>query len=218
MKPLRSTSRVVPGLGAIVLCGGHSTRMGQSKAWLPFDGQPLLVRVVRRVAVVARPVVVAASQGQWIPPLPKGIVVTRDLESEQGPLQGIATALAALEGSAEGVFVTSTDAPFLAPSFVARMEALRREGDNDAAAVVWDGHPQPLGAAIRASLRSEVEALLREGSRGPRALLERVRTRLVTPDDVWGDVALLSEDPNRWSLRNVNTPEEYEAARRDAAA
>ena len=38
--------------GAILLCGGRSTRMGRAKAWLPWRGRPLVVHVacvLRRV-------------------------------------------------------------------------------------------------------------------------------------------------------------------------
>ena len=34
-------------LGAVVLCGGESRRMGQPKAWLPFGPERMLQRVVR---------------------------------------------------------------------------------------------------------------------------------------------------------------------------
>ena len=37
----------VMDLGAIVLCGGRSRRMGGPKAWLPFGPERLLQRVVR---------------------------------------------------------------------------------------------------------------------------------------------------------------------------
>ena len=53
----------VPGLGAVVLCGGRSSRMGRPKAWLPFGDEVLLQRVVRRIAEAAWPIAVVAAPG-----------------------------------------------------------------------------------------------------------------------------------------------------------
>ena len=54
---------------AIVLCGGESKRMGQSKALLEFEGEALLTRICRNVAEVADPVVVVSAKGQAVPVL-----------------------------------------------------------------------------------------------------------------------------------------------------
>jgi molybdenum cofactor guanylyltransferase len=64
-------------LGAVVLCGGESRRMGVPKAWLPFGPERLLQWVVRLVGVVSRPIVVAAP-GQELPELPTGVSIVRD--------------------------------------------------------------------------------------------------------------------------------------------
>ena len=42
-------------VGAVILCGGESRRMGQPKAWLPFGPERMLQRVVRLVSTVAGP-------------------------------------------------------------------------------------------------------------------------------------------------------------------
>ena len=58
-------------VGAIVLCGGMSRRMGRPKAWLPFGpDEVMLQRVVRLVREVVGPVVVVAAPEQELPMLP----------------------------------------------------------------------------------------------------------------------------------------------------
>ena len=42
--------------GGIVLCGGKSTRMGRSKALLPFGPETMLQRVVRLLGSVVQPI------------------------------------------------------------------------------------------------------------------------------------------------------------------
>jgi CTP:molybdopterin cytidylyltransferase MocA len=48
----------------IVLCGGKSTRMGTSKALLPFGPETMLQRVVRLLSDIVSPIVAVAAAGQ----------------------------------------------------------------------------------------------------------------------------------------------------------
>ena len=80
-------------LGAVILCGGESRRMGEPKAWLPFGGERMLQRVVRLVANVVEDVAVVAAPGQELPPLPPSVILARDPVPGRGPLQGLAAGL-----------------------------------------------------------------------------------------------------------------------------
>ena len=102
----------------IVLCGGHSSRMGRPKAWLPFGNELLLQRVVRILRQVVEPVVVVGAPAQEIPPLPSEVRVVRDDRDHLGPLSGLAGGLAALGASVEAAYLSSCDVPFLQPTFV----------------------------------------------------------------------------------------------------
>ena len=205
------SATTIPGLGAIVLCGGQSSRMGSPKAWLDFEGEPLLARVVRRIAEAADPIVVVAAPGQVIPSLPEEILVVRDLVNGRGPLQGIAAGFDALGGRVAAAFVSSTDVPFIHSALVRRLHALR--GDSfDIAVPRAKDHYHPLSAIYGVEARPEIEALLAASRLRPFYLFERMRT-------IFADEALLLEgdelravDPELLSLENVNTPEEYAAA------
>ncbi len=204
-------SATIPDLGAIVLCGGQSSRMGSPKAWLDFEGEPLLARVVRRIAAAASPLVVVAAPGQQIPTLPGDVVVVRDPVSGRGPLQGIAAGLDALHGRASMAFVSSTDVPFIDSALIRRLHALRGDAF-DIAVPRAKGHYHPLSAIYGVEARPEIEDLLTADRLRPFYLFERMRT-------IFADEALLLEgedlraaDPELLSLENVNTPEEYAAA------
>ena len=58
--------------GAIILCGGKSSRMGRDKATLPFGPELMLQRVVRLIGEVVslENVVVVAAPNQLLPELP----------------------------------------------------------------------------------------------------------------------------------------------------
>ncbi|WP_437958156.1 molybdenum cofactor guanylyltransferase [Sorangium sp. So ce119] len=205
------------GLAGVVLCGGRSSRMGRPKAWLPFGGEALLQRVVRRLGEAAWPIAVVAAPGQELPPLPEGVLVVRDPEEGRGPLQGIAVGLEAVAPLAERAYVSATDAPFLHPAFVRRLADLQARGH--AVAVPWaDGHHHPLGAVYACSVRADAAALLAEGTLRLSSLFERTRTLVAEPELLLAEPRLREADLALRSLRNLNTPEDYAAALRELDA
>jgi molybdopterin-guanine dinucleotide biosynthesis protein A len=194
----------------IVLCGGQSSRMGQPKAWLPFRGETMLGRVVRLLGTTVSPVVVVAAPGQELPSLPGEVIVVRDSERGRGPLQGLAAGLEALKGRAGAAYVSSCDAPFLRPAFIRRMVELL--GHKQIAVPQCDGFRHPLAAVYRVEVLDAVRRLLDEDRLRPVFLFDEVPTRFVSADE------LVQADPALQTLRNLNTPEDYEQALRDADA
>jgi molybdopterin-guanine dinucleotide biosynthesis protein A len=201
-------------LGAIILAGGKSSRMGRDKASLDFEGETLLERVTRRVAEAVEIVVVVAAPGQEIPRLAANVRVVRDDVPDQGPLRGIATGLATLEGRVEAVFVGTTDAPFLRPAFVARLAALRAAGDRDAVIPRIDGVDHPLSAVYATRMRATADDLLARNVRRARALGESGNALYADRALLLADPRVAETDPELASLHNLNTPEAYEAARK----
>jgi molybdopterin-guanine dinucleotide biosynthesis protein A len=208
--------------------------MGRPKAWLPFGGELMLPRVVRILREVVDPVVVVAAPGQDVPPLPSEVEVVRDEVEGKGPLAGLAAGLAALSGKADAAYLSSCDVPFLRPAFARRVVELLEEplprplheaGRGELAGPPsplrgggWgEGLPSiavprvgdyfhPLAAAYRLSVLPTVRELLAADRLRPVFLFDAVPTRIIEPHEL----------PDTDSLRNLNTPEDYAAALRDA--
>jgi molybdenum cofactor guanylyltransferase len=197
-------------VAGIVLCGGRSSRMGRPKAWLPFGGEALLTRVVRLLGEAVSPVVVVAAPGQDVPALPAGVEVVRDpLEAQgRGPLQGLAVGLEALRGRADAAYLSSCDCPFLRPAFVRRLVDLL--GGHAVCVVEAGGFRHPLAGVYRRDVAPVVARLLAEDRLRPAFLFEEVPTRVVRPEE------LAAVDPSLQTLRNLNTPADYESALREA--
>ena len=187
--------------GGIVLCGGKSTRMGASKALLPFGPETMLQRVVRLLGTVASPMVVVAAADQELPALPAGVIVTRDEREGRGPLEGLRAGLKALPDGVAAAYVTSCDVPLLVPGFVTRMFELA-EG-HDIAVMEIDGFPHPLSAVYQSAVLPQVEDLLAHDRLRPVFLFDAVRTRKVQPAE------MTAVDPDLLTLRNLNTREDY---------
>jgi len=191
-------------VGGIILCGGASRRMGRAKAWLPIGDELLLQRVVRRLAEMVDPVVVAAAAEQDLPPLPDNVAIIRDSLPNQGPLAGLIAGLNALRARASAVYVTACDVPHLQPAFVARLHVEL----GTAAAIVpeRDGRLEPLAALYRTDLADQLQARFDAGERAIHRALAGLNVKRI-PAEAFRDV-----DPDLRSLENLNTPEDYERA------
>ncbi len=194
---------------ALILCGGASRRMGQPKAMLPFGPESLLQRVTRLIGPAVDEVVVVAASGQDLPRLPASVRVVRDHAAAQGPLQGLATGLAALPDAVDLVYALATDVPFLVPEWWVRLADLG--GSADLAIPEVEGRFHPLAAVYRRGPTLDAaEQLLRAGRLRLTGLVEVMHSRVIAAHD------LVAVDPEFATLRNLNTPEDYQQALQDA--
>ena len=196
--------------GAIVLCGGKSSRMGQPKAMLPFGPERMLQRVVRLVseAVPTESIAVVAAPRQELPPLSNQVIVTHDRQEHRGPLEGIACGFAALAETVDAVYVTGCDVPLLVPAFINRMFELL--GDHEIAVPKEEKFYHPLAAVYRSRVLPQIEQLLVVDQLRPAFLFGKCNTREIALDE------LRKVDPELLSLRNLNNPEAYRAALHEA--
>jgi len=198
--------------------------MGTPKAALEWHGSTLLRRTVGIVARAAGgPVVVVRARGQDLPELPAPVTVVDDPREGMGPVQGIAAGLAALAGQAESAFVSATDLPFLHPAFIRRVLRALDAPDGtapdrpDVALPVVRGYPQPLAAAYRTGLAPLAERLVTGGRLRPAFLFAQCAVTRLVDAQLLTDPVLAALDPGLDSLLNVNTPQEYDEARRRPA-
>ncbi len=203
-------------VAGLVLAGGRSSRMGQAKATLEWQGRPLVEHIAMTLDMaVDGPVVVVHAPGQALPTLPAGIEFAVDAAEGRGPLEGIAAGLRAVHGRAGAAFVSSTDVPFLHPAFVRRIVAALDETVD--AVVPRDGErTYPLSAVYRVALLTVAEDLLAADRLRASLLAERARTRYLDVSTLLDDPVLAAADPGLRSLADVNDPGSYDRARAEA--
>lgn len=121
-KPISETLQPIAGLGAVILAGGKSTRLGQNKMELAFQKSTFLEGVCHRVAQVCSPIVIVGKIDPAKHDLPANVILTNDEEIDKGPLEGMRVGLKTLAehagGSVEFAFVTSCDVPLLKPELI----------------------------------------------------------------------------------------------------
>jgi molybdopterin-guanine dinucleotide biosynthesis protein A len=212
-----STDSVVTGgdgpAAGIVLVGGRSSRMGESKAALEWHGSTLVRRTAGLLArTLDGPVVVVRAPGQTLPELPARVEVVEDPAEGRGPMQGIAAGLAALSDRSLVAFACSTDLPFLHPAYVRRVLAAL-DADVDVVLPHAHGHRQPLAAAYRTALAPIVAGLVANGQLKLAMLFDHCRVRRIDDEALLADPRLRALDPALDSVLNVNEPDDYRAAR-----
>ncbi len=207
---------------AVILAGGKSRRMGRDKAWIEFEGVPLIVRVLARVRQLADDVVIVTNTPAPFAPLQVPLV--GDEIPDGGPLAGIAAGLNAVKHN--HALVVACDMPFLnvelcrylvslaadsdlvipnfpsgetpaEPRAVQRAPSARRGKDLDL---------HPLHAVYAKGCLEPIRRALARGNRRLISFHHEVRVRVVSPDEI------VRFDPEGRSLLNLNTPEDLARA------
>ena len=191
-----------------ILVGGASSRMGTDKALLELSGRNFVERIHAALSSIATKTSLVGPREKFADG-PIALPIVPDVHVEWGALGGLHGALAACR--AEWAAVVACDLPFVTGELFVRLASLRQNFDT-VVPLQPDGRTQPLCALYRTTIcRPLAEELIAAGERRPRALLERVRTRLA-------DFSELSDLKGSSDFFiNVNTPEDHADAKRREA-
>jgi molybdopterin-guanine dinucleotide biosynthesis protein A len=178
--------------------------MRQDKASLPFGNENLLQRTIRVLRSAVPTVVIVGAMGQSPPEHLSDVRWVNDSAQGNGPLQGMVDGFDALAEPRNPCLVVACDMPFLDQPLVEHL--FQSLGNADGVVPVSEGRPHPLSAVyVPQRVRSKAIAMLADGQRKLLLLLEQLNVRYVE----------CPESMAR-SFRNVNTPEDYSAARAEA--
>lgn len=186
------------GVSAAVMAGGRSRRMGRDKAWIEFEGRPLIARVIDVLREVADEVIIVANEARYEE---LGVRVVADRFPEGGALGGIATGVGAAQHDL--VLVAACDMPFTSAA-VWRSLVERADG-SDAVVPMIAGEYETLHALYTKRCLPAMESALASSRMRVISFFPEVRVSEVGEDE------LRAVDPDLRSFTNVNTPEELAA-------
>jgi molybdopterin-guanine dinucleotide biosynthesis protein A len=193
----------VPGVSAIVLAGGRSSRFGGDKLAARYGDVTLLERAVAALVRVSAEVIVVLAPGdaRELPVATVPVVRAVDPEPFGGPLVGL---LAGLEAAREPIAVVAGgDMPTLSPEVLVLLtrSLLAAEGSHDAAVLVQRGAVRPLPVALRNGAATlAARRLIGDGERRLASILGELRTLTVSEEE-WRPL-----DPTAATLRDVDLP------------
>jgi len=190
--------------------------MGRNKAFLALGERPLIEIVIERLEQVCAEVLIVANDANGAAAYTGlGLAVVTDRFPGVGVLGGLHAGLTA--ASHDLTLAVGCDMPFLQPDL---LQAFAGWAVGFDAVVLRHSAPdpqtgrkearifvEPLHAAYRRSCLPALETAIQAGKRRIISFFPDGHVRYVT----LGDIAPF--DPNLRSFRNVNTPEEWRAAR-----
>jgi molybdenum cofactor guanylyltransferase len=195
-------------IAGYVLAGGASSRFGQDKALMEIGNTRMLTRTITLVERVTKNVKVIGAlekYGQF------GFEVFPDCWPGEGPLGGIITALEVTAKSSANDkwnLIVSCDMPFLTADW---LEHLAGRAISSCAQAVYprSAHrPEPLCACYRTDAEPALQQVFERGVRKVTEALKHVRTEVLDEAD-WKRF-----DSAGRLFWNMNTPADYEEARR----
>lgn len=190
-------------LTVAIQAGGESKRMGQDKGLVPFQGQPLIMRVLNRVAIIADELVITSNQPEQYRFL--GLTPVPDRQPGRGALGGLYTALDAAHYPA--VAIVACDMPFVNPLLLAFQLQLLNETGADLVIPRTPDGLEPFHAVYRReTCLPHVRAALQFDQRRVDAWFPLVKVHELTPE------AIQPYDPLGLAFLNINTPAELQQA------
>ncbi|PWL33103.1 MAG: hypothetical protein DCO96_01755 [Fluviicola sp. XM-24bin1] len=182
----------------IILAGGKSSRMGQDKALMEFDGIPMIQHVADTLRDYTSEVIIASN---FLIHHPYGDRGVQDDSPHLGPLAGIEAGLSTARNEAS--IVISCDAPFVNASVLERLIQEEQEADDiyDVFVAVCDGRDYPLIAIYRESCLKTVRRRLEKRQLRLGDLLVCLNLQFV----------MFPESESKYFL-NINTQEEWNQA------
>ncbi|MEW5911352.1 MAG: molybdenum cofactor guanylyltransferase [Thermodesulfobacteriota bacterium] len=193
------------GLWGVVLAGGPGSRIGGHKPWRLVGGRRLIDLALAAAGSVCPQCLVVTGQVEDF--LDLDCSVLADRWPGQGPLAALATAF--LDSPATEVLLLPVDAPLVQPALLALLLALRP--GQRAVAAQGPGGMEPLLAWYHRDCLPAILRLVQAGEKRPRRLLQVVKARVLSREEV------AAVDPQDLSFLNVNSPEDLAKADRIAA-
>jgi len=175
--------------------------MGADKAFVILDGRTMLARALELARTVSDNVHIVGSAEKFAAFAP----VVEDVFRGCGPLGGIHAALRA--SPAELNLMLAVDVPFVPPALLRYLLTRARGSDAIATVPRAGGGWQPLCAVYRPEFGDVAERALRDGRYRINVLFEVANVQAVDEEELARAGFAAS------SFRNLNTPDELEAAR-----
>jgi molybdopterin-guanine dinucleotide biosynthesis protein A len=193
----------------IILAGGRSRRLGRAKALEPFQGEPMIRRVISRLSQVTGDLVFVVNdqeQASALPITPDNVSLPYktavDLYPDGGSLGGIFTGLSAADS--QWAFVVACDMPFLNVDLMNQMLSLR--DNNDAVVPRTDGYPEPTHALYNKTCLPRMEKRLQNNDLKIARFFDEVTMCFIEEAEV-RDI-----DKDLVSFFNVNTQDDLDRA------
>lgn len=184
-------------ISGFVLAGGKSSRMGNDKGFVPFNGKPMIEYSIRTLKKVCSSISIIANNSDYNS---FGYSVYSDSVSNKGPLAGICTALEKSETTWN--IIISCDNPTINPELLVYL--IEQSKGFDAVVPCYQGKTYPITAVYSKSCLKSFKHQLNLDLLKVRDAIQEVNTNFV---ELSKKLPFFDEK----ILVNINTKQELEA-------
>ncbi len=180
-------------IAGYILSGGKNSRMqGRKKLFLTYNKSPFYTHIIKAMSLLHA---IYLSVDQEAPYAETGLPLIQDIYPAIGPLGGICSGLT-LCGE-DALFVTACDMPLIKKEHINKLIHIYEENEDCVVIARSGGRLHPLFGIYPKSVLPVMTSMIAEGNYRMRDIMKRTETIVVD----------LPEDD---SLKNINTPKEYE--------
>jgi molybdopterin-guanine dinucleotide biosynthesis protein A len=190
----------IKDITGVILSGGKSSRYGENKALVRFQGMTIIERVIRVMTSVFHQTVLIANDSKEYADLK--LPIYQDIIKGIGPIGGIFTALESISDPAG--FIVACDMPFLNPDLIRYMVA--RKDDYDAVIPRIDWKIESLHALYDRDCLPAVRDNINRGIYQPLQFQSKIRTLYIE------EAEIRKVDPELRAFYNINRPQELREA------
>ena len=188
--------------GCIILAGGKSSRMGEDKALLEYEGKYFIEKIAEELSFFDEKIIARGNNSSLTGITDSAWKIISDIYPDHGPMGGMHAALKSCKSDA--MFVVTCDMPLITGELAEKIfeEAEKPEDGKSYDAVIAvtsDGKYHPLCGVYKKELCQEMEEYLQQDNNRMMAVLKNKCVKYLE----------LNEESSR-QLANVNTREEYE--------
>jgi molybdenum cofactor guanylyltransferase len=195
-------SAIANRMSAVLLAGGRSTRMGEDKATLMLEDEPLWKRQMHKLeAIGASHILISTGERDGTDFLESGMEIVPDKQPDRGPLGGIEAAMSRTD--VPWLLVLAVDVPWMSTEY---LRTLATDAITSGLGLVPAGLRgfEPLVAVYPTASLDLLRDCLASGQLATRSFVRKAMEQ--------GLVEIRKIAPREESLfRNVNTPEDFAA-------
>ena len=187
-------------IGCVILAGGKSSRMGQDKALLRYEGKFFIEKIAEELNFFEEKMIARGNNAELENLVKKDLwKVVPDEYENHGPLGGLHAALKKCKSDA--MFVVTCDMPLISRKLIKKMCYIYEQEDKSDAviAVTNDGRLHPLCGIYCKNLYACMEKNLLQNNNRMMSILKESKVTYIQLDDL-----------DSKYLRNINTRVEYQ--------
>ena len=197
MQVANSAFRPLPSaLTVAIMAGGQSSRMGQDKSFVPFEGRPMIETIIERVTGLGDELILITNKPDEYAHF--SLPLFSDVYPDHGSLGGIYTAVH--YASHPHTLVVACDMPWLNRPLLQYMISLKETAD----IIVprWNDFPEPLHAIYHKACLPHIEANLQAKRLKIIRFYDQVSVKYVESEEI------MKFDGDGRSFANINTPQD----------